>query len=119
MRHLFQSAAVFALVVASVAVVCPAAALTDLNGFIHATYRGQSGGGQDTVSASAPFVPLSSVTDVSLRTGFDYKKLEAAIFVQNLTDETVRLLTLQAAGVTNAVRYNQPRTAGVNLIYRW
>jgi hypothetical protein len=39
--------------------------------------------------------------------------------VQNLTDESIRLLVLQAAGVTNAVRYNQPRTVGVNLIYRF
>src|SRR3982751_3781689 len=28
-------------------------------------------------------------------------------------------LALRTAGVTAAVRYDQPRTAGVNLIYRW
>jgi iron complex outermembrane receptor protein len=90
-----------------------------LNGFVHVAYHGQRGGGQDTVTASAPFVPLSSITDVSLRAGVDYRKIEAAIFVQNLTDETRTVLTLQTAGVTTAVRYNQPRTVGVNLVYRW
>jgi iron complex outermembrane receptor protein len=92
---------------------------SDLDGFIHATYHGQSGGGQDTVTVSAPFIGMSSVTDVGLRTGVRYKKLEAAVFVTNLTDATVKLLTLQAAGVTNAVRYNQPRTVGVNVVYHW
>jgi hypothetical protein len=29
------------------------------------------------------------------------------------------VLTLQTAGVTTAVRYNQPRTVGLNLIYGW
>ena len=91
----------------------------DLDGFIHMAYHGQSGGGQDTVTSAAPFVPLSSITDVSLRAGVDYKKLEAAVFVQNLTDETIRLLVLQSAGITTSVRYNQPRTVGVNLIYKW
>jgi iron complex outermembrane receptor protein len=92
---------------------------SSVDGFFHATYSGQSGGGQDTVTSAAPFIPLSSITDVSLRAGVDYKKLEAAVFVQNLTDESIRLLVLQAAGVTTAVRYNQPRTVGVNLIYRF
>jgi iron complex outermembrane receptor protein len=95
-------------------------AITDsVDGFFQATYNGQSGGGQDTTTKAAPFIPLSSITNVSLRFGADYKKLEAAVFVQNLTDESIRLLVLQAAGVTNAVRYNQPRTVGVNLIYRF
>jgi outer membrane receptor protein involved in Fe transport len=92
---------------------------TDLEGFAHLAYNGQSGGGQDTVTTAAPFIPLSSITNVSLRAGIDYKKLEAAVFVTNLTDQTYRLLILQAAGVTNAVRYNQPRTVGVNIVYHW
>ncbi|THD61256.1 TonB-dependent receptor plug domain-containing protein [Phenylobacterium sp.] len=90
-----------------------------VDGFFHVTYNGQSGGGQDTVTSAAPFIPMSSITDVSLRTGVDYKKFEVAIFVQNLTDQTYKLLILQAAGVTNAVRYNQPRTVGLNVVYHW
>jgi iron complex outermembrane receptor protein len=91
----------------------------DLDGFVHYAYHGQSGGGQDTVTVAIPFVPLASVSYSSIRFGVDYNKLEAAVFVQNLTDQTLRLLTLQAGGVTTAVRYNQPRTVGINLVYRW
>jgi iron complex outermembrane receptor protein len=91
-----------------------------LDGFAHAVYSGQSGGGQDTVTSAAPFDPMSSVADVSLRVGVKYQKLEAAIFVQNLTDETVPLLKFETAtGVNYAYRYNEPRTIGANLIYRW
>ncbi|HZZ33770.1 MAG TPA: TonB-dependent receptor [Phenylobacterium sp.] len=93
--------------------------LSNLDGFIHVAYSGQSGGGQDTVTTGIPYVPMSSVTDVSLRAGVDFHKVEAAIFVQNLTDQTIKILTLQTAGTTFAYRYNQPRTVGVNLIYRW
>jgi iron complex outermembrane recepter protein len=93
--------------------------MSDLDGFIHLAYSGQSGGGQDTVTTAIPYVPMSSVTDVSLRAGVHYRKLEAAVFVQNLTDQTIKILTLQTGGVTYAYRYNQPRTVGVNLIYHW
>ncbi len=94
--------------------------LTDsLTGFIHVVYSGQQGGGQDTVTSTTPFVSLDRLNDVSLRTGLDYKKLEAALFIQNLTNETVQLLKLEVVGIPYAVRYNEPRTFGVNLIYRW
>jgi iron complex outermembrane recepter protein len=92
---------------------------SDLDAFLHVTYNGESGGGQDTVTVAAPFVPLASITDVSLRTGIDYHNLQVAVFVQNLTDQTVRLLTLQTGGVTYGYRYNEPRTVGVNAIYHW
>ena len=91
----------------------------NVDGFIHVTYSRQSGGGQDTVTSAAPLVPLANVTNVSLRTGIRFQKLEAAIYVQNLTDETLRLLTLQSGGVTTAYRYNQPRTVGIDLSYHW
>jgi len=64
-------------------------------------------------------VPLASLSNVDLRAGVDYGKMEAAVFVGNLTNQTVRLLTLQTLGITTLVRYNQPRTVGANLIYRW
>ena len=91
----------------------------DLDGFVHVTYNGESGGGQDTVTIAAPFVPLAPITDVSLRTGIDYRSLQVAVFVQNLTNQTVRLLTLQTGGVTYGYRYNEPLTVGVNAVYHW
>ena len=91
----------------------------NVDGFFHVTYSHQSGGGQDTVTSAAPFIPLATITNVSLRTGIRFQKLEAAVFVQNATDETLRLLTLQSGGVTTAYRYNQPRTVGVDLSYHW
>jgi iron complex outermembrane receptor protein len=90
-----------------------------VDGFFNLTYSGQTGGGQDTVTPTIPFVPLSNYDLLSLRTGFDYKTFEAAVFVKNLTDISYRQLVLQAGGITTAVRWNQPRTIGLNLIYRW
>lgn len=92
---------------------------TNTDGFINVTYQGQRGGVQDTISPTAPRVNLNDLDVMSLRTGVDVKQLEIALFVQNLTNEGEILLRLQTAGVTNAVRYNQPRTYGVNVIYRW
>ena len=54
-----------------------------------------------------------------LRTGVQIKRLELAVFVQNLTNEREILLNLQTNGVQTALRYNQPRTFGANVIYRW
>ncbi len=91
----------------------------EVDGFLHVVYNTQSGGGQDTVTTAIPYVPMSSIGDVSLRTGIDYRKLELAVFIQNLTDQTVQLLKLQTGGVPYANRYNEPLTVGVNLKYRW
>lgn len=85
-----------------------------VQGFIHITYNGQSGGGQDTVTSAAPYIAMPRIDTVSLRAGIDYRKLELAVFVQNLTDQTVRLLTFQTSGISYAYRYNQPRTIGLN-----
>ena len=46
-------------------------------------------------------------------------RVEAAIFAQNLANDSIQLLKFQQTGITYATRYNQPRTFGVNLIYRW
>jgi iron complex outermembrane receptor protein len=90
-----------------------------VDGFFNLTYSGQTGGGQDTVTPNIPFVPLANYDLLSLRTGVDYKQFEAALFVKNLTDVSYRQLILQAGGITTAVRFNQPRTIGVNLLYHW
>jgi hypothetical protein len=62
---------------------------------------------------------LSSIGDLSLRVGVKWSKLEVAIFAQNLTDQDVQLLKYEQGSTIYAFRYNQPRTEGVNLIYRW
>ena len=92
---------------------------SDLTGFAHVVLNSQQGGGQDTVTSNAPYVPMDRINDLSLRTGVDYKKLEVAVFAQNMLNETVELLKLESAGIPLTVRYNEPRTFGANLIYRW
>ncbi len=94
--------------------------LTDeSDAFFHLAYHGQWGGGQDTVTQAIPFNELSIVNNFDLRTGVDYKQFELAFFVQNLTNEQVALLKFQSGGIPLATRYNEPRTYGVNLVYRW
>jgi iron complex outermembrane recepter protein len=95
------------------------ALVRDVTGFLHVTYNGQSGGGQDTVTGAAPLIAMPAITNVSLRTGLDYRKVELALFVQNLTDQSIRLLTFQSGGITYAYRSNQPRTFGVNGVVHW
>lgn len=92
---------------------------TDADGFINVTYNGQRGGVQDTITPTAPRVDLSDLDVMSLRTGVQVRRIEVALFVQNLTNEREILLNLQTNGVQTALRYNQPRTFGVNAIYRW
>ncbi len=77
------------------------------------------GGSQDTTTATAANIGLSSYSNLSLRVGIRWKKLEAAVFVKNLNDTTLQLLKFQQTGITYATSYNQPRTIGANLIYRW
>ena len=90
-----------------------------VDGFINTTYNVQSGGVQDTVTATAPKIGLSSIGDLSLRVGVKWNRLEVALFAQNLTDQDVQLLKFEQGSTIYAFRYNQPRTEGVNLIYRW
>ena len=91
-----------------------------VDGFLNVTWNGQWGGGQDTVTAASPFLPLYDYNLFSLRTGVNWHGAQLAFFVQNLTDEMFPVLQLQyAAGVPLSYRYNQPRTFGVNLNYKW
>jgi hypothetical protein len=71
------------------------------------------------VTSAIPFVPLSSMSDVSLRTGARWHKIELAVFIENLTNEKVQLLKLETAGIPFANRYNEPRAIGVDLNYHW
>lgn len=88
-------------------------------GFVHVLYHGESGGGQDTVTTTAPFTSLASINNVDLRTGIDYGAFELAFFAQNLTDERVPLLKLETVGIPLANRFNEPSTYGVDVSYKW
>ena len=91
----------------------------NVDGFFNLTYNSQTGGVQDTVTSTAPEIGLSSYSNLSIRTGIKWNRVEAAIFAQNLANDSIQLLKFQQTGITYATRYNQPRTFGVNLIYRW
>ena len=93
--------------------------MTNVTGLLNVTLNQQSGGVQDTVTGIAPAIPLSNYTNLSLRTGARWKGVEVAFFAQNLANSDIQLLKFQQAGITYATRYNQPRTFGVNAIYRW
>jgi iron complex outermembrane receptor protein len=95
------------------------ALISNLDGFANLSYQGQTGGTQDATTAATPAIELNSLDFLNLRTGVDYKKLEFAIFVTNLTNKQIALLQFQSAGVTFANRNSTPRTVGANLIYRW
>lgn len=91
----------------------------DFYGFANVAYNGQRGGGQDTVTATAPFIPLEDFDNVDLRFGVDYRQVEAAVFVKNATDAIFPVLKLQQRDIPLANRYSRPRTYGVNITYRW
>ena len=90
-----------------------------LIGFGNIAYNGARGGGQDTVTAAAPFIPLENIDNVDTRVGVNYRKLEMAVFVKNLTNQIIPVLKLQQVDIPLANRYSRPRTFGVSAAYRW
>ena len=90
-----------------------------IDGFMNVTYHGSRGGVQDTVTLAAPAIAVDPQDIWGLRTGFDYKTFEAALFVTNLTNETVQLLKATTNGIVTNARFNQPRTFGLNVTYHW
>ncbi len=94
--------------------------LTDnITGFGNVSYQSQNGGVQDTITAATPPIYLSDMDIVNLRAGLDIKKVQVAVFVQNLTDKSYALLQFQTAGQPLANRYSAPRSVGANIVYRW
>jgi iron complex outermembrane receptor protein len=91
----------------------------NLSGFFNVAYNAQSGGGQDTVTATAPFIPLEDIDNVDLRAGVDFDQLQVALFVKNATDQVIPVLKLQQGEIPLANRYSRPRTFGVSVGYRW
>jgi iron complex outermembrane receptor protein len=91
----------------------------DLDGFLNASYSGSRGGGQDTVTSSAPFVPLEDIDNVDMRAGVDFKQIQLALFVKNLTNQVVPVLKVEQTGIPLANRNSRPRTFGVSASFRW
>jgi iron complex outermembrane receptor protein len=91
----------------------------DLTGFLNAAYNGQRGGSQDTVTATAPLIPIEDLDNVDLRAGFDYQQFRVSFFVRNATDEVIPVLKLQQGAIPLANRYSRPRTWGVTIGYDW
>ena len=90
-----------------------------VTGFGNISYQGQSGGVQDTITAATPAIYLKDVDLMSLRAGVDIKRIQFAVFVQNLTNKEIALLQFTSNNAPLANRYNAPRTVGANIIYRW
>lgn len=91
----------------------------DVTAFFNVAYNGQRGGGQDTVTAATPYIPLEDVDNVDLRTGFDYRNMTFAFFVKNLTDEVIPVLKLQVGTIPLVNRYSRPRTTGFSATVRF
>jgi iron complex outermembrane receptor protein len=90
-----------------------------LSGFVNVAWNGQQGGGQDTVTLATPFIPLDDVSNVDFRTGVDFRQIEVALFVKNVTNQIIPVLKLQQVDIPLANRYSRPRTFGVTATYRW
>jgi len=90
-----------------------------LTGYIDALYSGQRGGVQDTVTTATPPLSLSNFDQVTLSAGLVMGPFEASVWVKNLTNQTIQLLKFQMDGPLYQVRYNEPRTIGGTVTYRF
>lgn len=101
----------------------------DLRGFLNLRFHGQWGGIQDPQVSAVGAFRMDDYKSLDLRTGVQFKAIELALIVRNLTDETHRLAQFQANG-TNTVtrqlvavqsqqRLSLPRSFGVEASYRW
>jgi hypothetical protein len=88
-------------------------------GFVNVSYSGQRGGIQDTVTAVTPPIYMSNFDIFGARAGVNIGQAQVAVFVRNFTDQEVEVLKFTQANYPLSVRYNKPRTWGVNLSYRW
>jgi iron complex outermembrane receptor protein len=100
--------------------------VNNIDGFFNLSYHGQWGGGQDPVTPTDPFTPLSDFNNIDIRGGIDYKTFEVSIFAQNLTDASYVVLVTNnpTSGVGKVAvpvnsRWNEPRTVGIEVKYKW
>ncbi|PKP86209.1 MAG: hypothetical protein CVT78_13045 [Alphaproteobacteria bacterium HGW-Alphaproteobacteria-17] len=91
----------------------------NVEGFINLAYNGQRGGGQDTVTAATPLIPLADIDNVDARVGFDFDGVEVAFFMKNVFDKVVPVLTLTSGGLPLVVRNSLPRTTGLSVAMRF
>lgn len=91
----------------------------NVSGFFNISYAAQRGGGQDTVTVATPFIPMARFDIFGVRAGVNIGKAQVAVFVRNVTDQEVQVLKFLQAGYPLSVRYNKPRTFGINMSYRW
>jgi hypothetical protein len=92
----------------------------DVTAFGNISYQGQSGGVQDTVTAATPAIYLKDVDLMSCGPGWSIKRIQVAVFVQNLFEQANRAAAVhqqqRAAGQSLQLA---SRTIGANVIYRW
>ncbi|RYY27127.1 MAG: TonB-dependent receptor [Sphingomonadales bacterium] len=89
------------------------------NVFVNFSYAGQRGGFQDTTTTATPAIPMADFDIFGTRFGFNVDKFQLALFVRNITDRQIQVLKFMQAGAPLSVRYNKPRTIGLNASYRW
>ncbi|MBX3564042.1 MAG: TonB-dependent receptor [Sphingomonas sp.] len=89
------------------------------NAFINFSYAGQRGGFQDTTTLATPAIPMTDFDIFGTRFGVNIDKFQVAMFVRNITDRQIQVLKFLQAGSPLSVRYNKPRTIGLNASYRW
>jgi iron complex outermembrane receptor protein len=100
-----------------------------LKGFFNLRYHGQWGGIQDPQVSAVGAFRMDDYESIDIRTGVQFRAVEVALIVRNLTDETHRLAQFQANG-TNTItrqlvavqsqqRLSLPRSVAVEVGYRW
>ncbi len=100
----------------------------DILGFANLRMHDQWGGIQDPQTSVLVF-HMDNYQDYDLRAGVDYKALEFAVIVRNLTDEFHRTAQFQQAGVNTItgatvpvvtqIRPNLPRSISLEVKYKW
>jgi iron complex outermembrane receptor protein len=101
----------------------------DLAGFFNLSYHGQWGGIQDPETTAGVFFPLADYQNLNLKTGLNFKAIEVALVVTNLTNETHKMAQFYQAGVNTVTgaavpvysqqRLSLPRSFSLEATYKW
>jgi iron complex outermembrane receptor protein len=101
----------------------------DVKVFFNALYHGSWGGIMDPETTSGVVYALSNYNLVNLRTGIDYKSLEFAVIIDNLTNDIYKLHVFGQAGantvtglpefVESQERLSSPQTVALEASYKW
>ena len=90
-----------------------------VSGFLNVNYSGQRGGVQDAITAATPAISLDDFDLFGAQAGIQYRGVQLALSVRNLTDQTIEVLRFRQGVNPLSVRYNQPRTVAASVTYRW